>query len=190
MIEEKIKKVIEEVAALGLELEHEKTYTRLLLVGKKHYIGRTDEGDVVVKGMEGMKNDRPQWINDSFASFVQAYVNGGDYMQVLKLALKSLDNVPIEMLSYSIKLTKNPEDYEKAAVSKQVGYLAHAKAGDVVRYWKTKRGLVVDHLDTKDLDKAEYEKTFESTFEDALKLLGHDIAEVMQGQISLAQFWK
>lgn len=188
---EQIKATIEEMAKHGIELEHEKTYEKLLLTSKKHYIGKTDEGETVIAGMEGEKNDRPKWINEAFADFANNYVRNGDIIYQLKRFLKFFQDgdCPIDKLSYSIKITKNPEDYDKEAISKQVGYLAHAKAGDVVHYWKTKDGPVVEPPKFEELDKGEYEKTFESTFEDALKLLGHDIAEVMQGQISLAQFW-
>lgn len=175
----------------GLELEHEKSYRKFLITSKKHYIGIKDDGDTVVAGMEGEKNDRPKWINDAFAQFVHDYATDNDPLVLLKGAYQEFkeEAVKLDDLAYSVKLTKNWQDYEKDNVSKQVGQIAKAQAGDVVRYWKTWRGLVVEQPTFAALDKKSYEDTFESTFSEMLRLLGYDISRILSGQLTLTDFW-
>ena len=40
---------------LGVEVDHQNTFVRSILISKKHYIGIQPDGKVVVKGMEGKK---------------------------------------------------------------------------------------------------------------------------------------
>jgi hypothetical protein len=50
-----------------------KIFKRSVIVKKKHYFGVTDEDEIIIKGMEGTKNDRPAWIKDLFIQFVKDF---------------------------------------------------------------------------------------------------------------------
>jgi len=188
---ETARKIIEDVKAkLGLELEHDKTYARFMITGKKHYIGVKEDGDIVVAGIEAEKNDRPKWINEAFAQFTRDYANGLDPSTLLQATYDEFraGNVSLNQLFYSTKLTRNWEDYESENQNKKLGQMANASAGDVVYYWKTHNGVAIKVNSFNDLDKKEYEKTFESAFGDILQLLGKDIRAITRGQLTL-NFW-
>ena len=51
---------------LGVEVDHQNTFVRSILISKKHYIGIQPDGKVVIKGMEGKKRDRPPFFNQVF----------------------------------------------------------------------------------------------------------------------------
>src|SRR5215469_479806 len=58
---------------LGVEVDHQNTFVRSILIGKKHYIGIQPDGKVVVKGMEGKKRDRPPFFNHVFLQLIEDY---------------------------------------------------------------------------------------------------------------------
>jgi DNA polymerase elongation subunit (family B) len=58
-----------------IEIELSNIYNRILIIKKKHYLGITKEGEIIVKGMEGAKNDRPPWINSIFNQFVKEIIS-------------------------------------------------------------------------------------------------------------------
>jgi DNA polymerase elongation subunit (family B) len=66
---------------LGVEVEHQRTFSKLLNIKKKHYIGIDGTTrEPIVKGIEGKKSDRPQWVSRVFDQFVR---------QQFKKAIKS-----------------------------------------------------------------------------------------------------
>ena len=76
---------------LNIELEHDKTFTKAIITKKKHYLGVTDKGDIVIKGMEGKKNDRPPWINAVFNQFVKEILTETDPLTNLRNLAKELE---------------------------------------------------------------------------------------------------
>jgi DNA polymerase elongation subunit (family B) len=48
---------------LGVDVDHQNTFVRSMLLSKKHYIGIQSNDKVIVKGMEGKKRDRPPFFN-------------------------------------------------------------------------------------------------------------------------------
>jgi DNA polymerase, archaea type len=52
---------------LGVEVDHQNTFVRSILISKKHYIGIQPDSTVVIKGMEGKKRDRPPFFNQVFS---------------------------------------------------------------------------------------------------------------------------
>jgi DNA polymerase I len=167
----------------GVELEHEKTYRKLLLTKKKHYIGLKVDDDPVVSGMEGEKNDRPQWIRETFAQFVRDFDADINPKTLLKASWEEFKEgqIPLEQLRFSIKLSKNGDQYEKGSQQNKLAMLAGAKAGDVIDYFKTPNGPSLQVQNFSELDFAAYKDTFESTFEDALSMLGIQISEIFEG---------
>src|SRR2546423_4534996 len=64
--------IVECKSKLGIDVGHEKTFSKLILVGKKHYIGipSNPTKDPIIKGMEGIKSDRPEFIHRVFRQLV------------------------------------------------------------------------------------------------------------------------
>ena len=61
---------------------------------KKHYVGWTGtEGEEPeIKGMEGKKNDRPKWLNDTFSKVVRdILVNKTNPLHTLQEAISDLE---------------------------------------------------------------------------------------------------
>jgi hypothetical protein len=85
--------------------------------------------------MEGKKNDRPAWINNS-DQFPEDF-KADRYPRVnLKAAVNAFEQgrVDPELLKIKVKLAKNPADYAVNHTNKKIGKLIGANAGDVIWY--------------------------------------------------------
>lgn len=96
-------------------MDHQNAFVRSLLISKKHYIGIQADGKVIIKGMEGKKRDRPIFFNHVFGQLIDDYKNNNKddlTLNVLK-AFKQLEAAEVDpsLLSYSIILNKDPDDY-------------------------------------------------------------------------------
>ena len=60
---------------LGVDVDHQNTFVRSILISKKHYIGIQADGKVIIKGMEGKKRDRPPFFNQVFGQLIDDYKN-------------------------------------------------------------------------------------------------------------------
>ena len=86
-----------------IEIELAKVYKKLLILKKKHYIGipldKTKEPDI--KGIEGIKSDRPIWINNLQKDFVDDIANDRNPTIKLKKAYIDMERgqVAPELLS-------------------------------------------------------------------------------------------
>ena len=60
---------------LEVDVDHQNTFTRSILLSKKHYIGILEDGKVIIKGMEGKKRDRPPFFNQVFSQVIDDYKN-------------------------------------------------------------------------------------------------------------------
>lgn len=189
--EAKVPAFIAEVeSTLEIGLEHEKTFKWLFMVGKKHYFGETTKGKLLIKGMEGMKDNMPVWINETFDQFVLDLKNGCDPLVLLQASWDMFrkGEVPLEKLTYAIKLSKNPENYKEGNQNRTLGQIANARAGDVVKYWKVKGGVAISGITFEDIDQKAYEESFATAFEEILNLMGKNITEITQGQTTLFSF--
>jgi len=189
--EESISKFRKECSKqLGVEIEHAKTYkTAIISDKKKHYIGWAgvggNEPDIV--GMEGYKNDRPRWINSVFRQTVQDIVtnsrnsdNNCDPVSNLKKAISDLQSgcVNPELLKSSIKLSKNPEEYENENDRKsKIGLAIGARKGDVIEYFESdsREGY---SLNPEDISIKKYKIMLWKTVKDILQIAGYDIAAI------------
>ena len=55
---------------LGVDVDHQNTFVRSILLSKKHYIGIQADGKVIIKGMEGKKRDRPPFFSHVFNQLI------------------------------------------------------------------------------------------------------------------------
>jgi len=189
-----IKKFIAECSILidDVEIDLVKVYDKLLLLGKKHYIGihrdTAKEPDIV--GMEGKKSDRPPWINRLQKEFADDLKN--DKNPTLKLRKAYVDmergQVPQELLAISLTLSKDPSEYSENVFQNIVGNQLGAKQGDTFKYYKSNtKGTA--HSDPSFIDKGKYLEMLRSSFEMQVKYLGYDFDKDVKGAVSLSDWF-
>jgi DNA polymerase, archaea type len=127
---------------LGIDLEISATFVKAIITKKKHYYGVTDKGDIIVKGMEGKKNDRPKWVNEIFGEFLRMVLfnnNASSAIQHLKESVKNLEEKKVDpdTLKVRVELSKEPADYKVNNIQKKIGLQFGAKAGDLIYYYKS-----------------------------------------------------
>jgi DNA polymerase elongation subunit (family B) len=172
---------------LGIEVEHAKTYkVAIILNKKKHYVGWTgvegSEPDIV--GMEGDKNDRPKWINSVFRRTVHDILtncrkNNCSYDPTanLRKAVSDLQsgNVNPELLKRSLRLSKNPEEYENENDRKRkIGLAIGARKGDVIEYYESDNKVGYS-LTPQDISFKKYSVVLWKTVKDILQITGYDV---------------
>jgi DNA polymerase, archaea type len=173
---------------LGVEVEHAKTYkTAIISSKKKHYIGWTGipgtAPDIV--GMEGDKNDRPRWIKNMFRLVVENIlgVNGStaNPISTIKKSVSDLElgKVNHELLTRSVKLSKNPEEYHNPNDRKRrLGMAAGARKGDVIEYYETDNNKAGYSLNYQDISVRKYKLMLWKTVRDILEIDGYDISSL------------
>ena len=131
----------ESKSMLGVEVGHEKTFGKLILVGKKHYVGILSDPrkDPIIKGMEGVKSDRPEFIHRVFTQLVYDIKNDITPIINLKQALRQLDSrlVPPEQLAISLVLCKNPQEYTQICKQSLLGSNIELRKDDALVYYKS-----------------------------------------------------
>jgi DNA polymerase, archaea type len=164
---------------LRIELEHDKTFAKAIFTKKKHYLGVTDKGHMVIKGMEGKKNDRPLWINTVFNQFVKDILTDADPLANLIKSIKQLeeDRVSINDLKISVRLSKDPSQYSVNNVQKKIGQMLQLKKDDVIYYFKSdnKDGIT---LDSNEISIKKYKVLLWNSVKDILEVAGYDIATI------------
>jgi DNA polymerase elongation subunit (family B) len=196
-----IKKFISEVnAALNIELEDDKLFKKVIIAGKKRYMGvyfdtEKKQDDIIVKGLEGGKNDRPPLINRMFQQFVDDFESDVNPWTNISRELKRLVNKELqpEDFKVEIQLGYDPDHYDVNDVKYQVGTYMHKKAKDMIWYYKihnddTDRARALEKRDGGSAAyhnpaNISYEKMLadiESTFEHLLKHLDMTPSELFE----------
>lgn len=175
-------------ANLSIDVEHQRTLSKAVFTAKKHYFGIDTKDNIIIKGYEGKKDDRPKFIRDVFAQFIEDYCRGRDYLGNLRESYLDMisGKVDLKRLSYSIKLTKDRQDYRNDCMAYKLAQMADAKKGDVLHYYKCHDGFKIKIDSFNELDFEEYKDTFESTFKDILHQLGFDIVDLLGLEIPKA----
>jgi hypothetical protein len=190
-------------STLGVEVGHEKTFSKLILVGKKHYIGiLSDLGkNPIIKGMEGIKSDRPEFIHRVFMQLVQDIKNDTNPIPKLKQAFQQLDcrQVPAESLAISLVLRKNPEEYSQICKQSRLGTKLGLRKDDTLVYYKCDTQQPVYDVKSKehklrtvhesenqdDISYAEYKKMLMNSVKDVLEILGYNADKELLGKKQL-----
>jgi DNA polymerase elongation subunit (family B) len=166
-----------------VNVEHSQTFVKAVIIKKKRYFGTTTNGDIKAVGMEGKKNDRPVWINRVFDQFLENFKANRDPIVNLRSAVNDLEQgrVDPELLKIMVKLAKDPVDYAVNNPNKKIGMLLGAKAGDVIRYFKTdnnKGGVIT--INPEEIDSEKYKEMLMATVKDALEILGYSISNKIE----------
>jgi DNA polymerase I len=171
--------------SLDIDVEESHIYKKFLITKKKHYIGiSTDvkrEPDII--GMEGIKSDRPPWINKIERQFVDDIKNGKDVAVNIRNQYKEMESgqVALDELLVKHTLQKDPNEYPKNRVQRVVGTELHSSQGDTIRYYKSD---IVSGGGTSNpslLSRRKYLEMLRTTVEDSLKIMGYDYMKDIVG---------
>jgi hypothetical protein len=176
---------------LNVTVTHEKTFRKLILVGKKHYIGIPYGDDKpVIKGMEGIKSNRPEFIQTAFLEMIKDIQKDVNPIAKLRKALEELDKrqVPKERLAISLTLSKNPQDYANDCLQKRLGTKLRLKKGDILTYYKSDKQIILhdksgkqrtktirESDDPADISYAKYKEMFINSIKNVIEILGYSV---------------
>jgi DNA polymerase elongation subunit (family B) len=175
---------------LDIELGIKNTYFNCILSkGKKHYIGyglndkNKDALDIV--GMEGKKNDRPQFVNNVFNQLVKdVVIHNADPIPNLRCAMSDLESdqkLDADLLKISKVLGDNPEDYRsQTCQSAMIGKALNVKKGESIEYFvsdKKKTGSSWS-INPSDIDTKWYKQCLWNTVSEVLEIAGYPIEDL------------
>jgi DNA polymerase, archaea type len=166
---------------LGVEVDHQNTYVRSILIGKKHYIGVQSDGRVVIKGMEGKKRDRPPFFNQVFLQLIEDYRNNKADLSINVIeAFKQLEAAEVDpsLLAYSVVLNKDPDEYQSYTPQHKIGTSMNKEAGSLIRYYKTGQeedGYKGYSTNCQDLNVDVYREELWKLVKEILTLQGYDV---------------
>jgi DNA polymerase I len=192
----------------GLELEVDKRFRIAMFSGlKKNYLGVTDKGEVVIKGMVGKKSNTPEFIKEEFRAVVNLLTTVKGFDDVIDVLEKVKDYIAdvyrklknreytLEELSIKVMLSKDLNKYVKTTPQ-------HVKAakllekeglrvgkGDIIAFVKTRDSIGVKPVKLAKLSEVDTNKYLEhvrTAFEQILLALGVRWEEV-SGQRSLVK---
>ena len=178
---------------LQIELDVEKTYRYLALSDrKKNYLGVYKDGSVDIKGLTGKKRHVPPFIQNAFREMVeelrkvQAEEDFEEAKQRIRNKLKSFikklekKEFSVEELAFRMTLSKDLDKYTKTIpqhvrAAKLLKEKLHKKikSGDIIRFVKTKTGVLpVELARVTDISVKKYKQQLESTFDQVLDAMG------------------
>jgi DNA polymerase elongation subunit (family B) len=173
---------------LEMDVEPAEFYNKFLITKKKHYIGILSDKtkDPIIKGMEGIKSDRPPWINKLQRQFADDIKHGKNPSLNIRREYASIESSEVRLEDLVIRLTlaKNPSEYAKSNLQRIVGNELGLSQGDTLKYYKSNTiggGTSNPNL----LSKRKYLEMLRTTVEESLKLMGLDFNKDVLGQRSL-----
>ena len=176
---------------LEVDVDHQNTFTRSILLSKKHYIGILEDGKVIIKGMEGKKRDRPPFFNQVFSQVIDDYKNNNksDLTCNVLRAFKQLEAAEVDpsLLAYSIILSKNPNEYQPYTPQHKIGKSLNKDSGGLMKYYKAGQqedGYKGYSTNYQDLNIDIYKVELWKIVKEILRLLDCDIQK-LEDQIFL-----
>jgi DNA polymerase elongation subunit (family B) len=125
---------------LQVDVDHQSTFVKSMLFGKKHYIGIQPDGRVIIKGMEGKKRDRPNFFNRVFSQLIDDYKNNKPDLSANVInAFQEIESAEVDptLLAYSVVLSKDPDQYQAYTPQYKIGTPLNKEAGSLIKYYKT-----------------------------------------------------
>jgi len=180
--------IVEEV-----EIEVANVYKKFLITKKKHYIGIPEDNsrEPEIKGMEGIKRDRPEWINKIERQLANDLKNDLDPTINIKKEFNKMEQGDIATDQIGIKLTlrKDPKAYPYNSLQRIVGSESNCAAGDGIKYYKSYTaggGSSNPNL----VSRRKYLEMLRTTVEDSLKVMGYDYFQDIVGYRKLDNYNK
>ena len=180
---------------LNVQVKHEKTFSKAIIVAKKHYLGILEptednpDPEPEIKGLEGIKTDRVEWVRRVFYQMVLDYKNNVNPIPKLRQAFSDLEQWNIAdaetVLLHTVRLKKDPFEYKIDSVRKRLGIVKNLNKNDSVSYYLADKSKGNYTFNLKDLSITEYKKMLVSVIEGVLKHMDHDIEHELFGKASL-----
>ena len=171
---------------LDIDVELSEVFKKFLIIKKKHYIGILEDENIepVIKGMEGIKSDRPVWINKIEKQFAEDIKNGKDPTLNISNQYRAMQSelVPLEELLIKSILQKDPNEYPKNRVQRLVGTELHSSRGDTIKYYKSDIVAGGGTSNPNLLSRRKYLEMLRSTVEDSLNIMGYNFDRSILGQ--------
>ena len=174
-----------------VDVEVDKVFSKFLITKKKHYIGIYDDPDKEpeIKGMEGIKSDRPPWIQKLEKQFALDLKNNINPVTNLQKEYKRMEEgqIPLEELQIKLILQKNPDEYPENSLQRRLSLEKgeNVQQGDSIIYYKSNKigsGTINPSL----YSIKKYLEMFESIFEDVLNVMDFDFKRDVIGFTSLS----
>ena len=187
-----VKKFITECYIMfDIDVEISKIYRKFLITKKKHYIGINLENnrEIDIKGMKGIKSDRPPWLNKIESQLANDIKDGKDPTVNIRKQYIAMESgqVPLPDLEIRLTLAKNPEKYQQNSLQRVVGTELASSQGDVINYYKS--GVMGGGTSNIGLiNRRKYLEMLKTTMEDSLKLMGYDYIRDVVGFKSLQDY--
>jgi len=195
---DKLVAIIEKEFKLDLELD--KVFRFIAFSGlKKNYLGVTQSGEVVIKGLLGKKRNQPEFVKQAFKDVIEIFsrINNPDEFehgkQVIIEKIKEVyrklkyKEYMLDELAFNVMINKPLNEYKdvtpqhiKAALMLEVMGKKLGK-GDIISYVKVKGKDGVKPIELAkltDIDLAKYIETVKSTFEQILEALNVEWKEI------------
>ena len=176
-----------------VDVEVDKVFSKFLITKKKHYIGIYDDPnkEPEIKGMEGIKSDRPPWIQKLERQFALDLKNNVDPVTNLRKEYRKMEEgqVPIEELQIKLVLQKNPDEYPENSLQRKLSLEkgGNLQQGDSIIYYKSnKMGGGTTNPSFYGIKK--YLEMFESIFADILNVMGFGFKRDVIGFTSLVEY--
>ena len=174
-----------------VDIEIDKVFTKFLITKKKHYIGIYEDytREPEIKGMEGIKSDRPPWIQKLEKQFALDLKNNIDPITNLQREYIKMEEgqVSLEELQIKLVLQKNPAEYPENSIQRRLSLEkgGQLQQGDSIIYYKSnKTGGGTTNSSFYSIKK--YLEMFESIFADILKIMDYDFKRDVVGFTNLA----
>jgi DNA polymerase, archaea type len=169
---------------LDVDVEVSDIYKKFLITKKKHYIGisQDENEEPVIKGMEGIKSDRPPWINRIIKQFANDIMGSKDPIPKIYKEFIAMESghVPLEDLEIRLMLAKDPNDYAENSLQRIVGTELGASQGDSIKYYKS--DIIGGGTSNPNLiSRRKYLEMLKTTVQDNLKLMGYNFLQDIVG---------
>jgi DNA polymerase elongation subunit (family B) len=178
---------------LGVGIEHEKTFSRFLMLVKKHYVGiyNDDLKEPEIKGMEAKKSDRCEFVRKAFFQLVNDFKNDINPIPKLKEAFNKLDSKNIEnpeqALLFQVKLGRNPEDYvnenDRLRIAGKQQGLAKDDVAQLYHTIESDRYIAPLDFCIDECNMIKYKESLKNVTKDILAILGYDIEKEIPSSI-------
>lgn len=133
--------------------------------------------------MEGIKSDRPFWINKIERQFAEdiRYSKDPTTNILNQYIAMETERVPLEELEINLTLVKNPKQYSKNSLQRLLGNELEADEGDSIKYYKSDiigGGTSNPRL----ISRRKYLEMLRTTVGDSIQAMGYDFDKDIVGE--------
>ncbi|MEZ0319614.1 MAG: DNA-directed DNA polymerase I [Pyrobaculum sp.] len=204
--EDRIKKLIEYTEELGIDIELDKVYKFVMFSGrKKNYLGITNDGSVIVKGIVAKKRNAPPFVKELVEEILDELKTINSVDNIIKVRdmiitkvkeaemLIKEKKITLDKLGIKMILSKNLEEYTKnrpqhvKAAEQLTKYGIRVGKGDAIVLIKTKDAAGVKPIQLARIDEIDEKKYLEyisTSLEQILEAMGVTMEE-LRGAVRL-----